>query len=135
MNLAAATSFMSESAGATHLIPGGWIQLAIADAASDELAGDVGLFLSQDCTFAELGFTLARSEQGKGHATRAAELAVEQVLRFQSVVNVRAVTDQLNHASVAVLRRLGFAQTGRRKAIFKGKACSELALAKGRHED
>lgn len=69
MNLAAATSFMSETAGATHLIPGGWIQLAIADAASDELAGDVGLFLSLDCTFAELGFTLARSEQGKGHAT------------------------------------------------------------------
>lgn len=132
MDPAAAESFLSENASVTHLNPGGWVQLAVADSVSDELVGDVGLFLSEDSTYAELGFTLARSAHGKGHATRAAELAVEQVFRLATVLEVRAVTDQLNQASVSVLRRAGFVQTGTREAVFKSKPCTEVLYARGR---
>lgn len=124
--------FLNQTASAAHLKPGEWIQLAVADVTLDELAGDVGLFLAEDCPYAELGFTLARPEQGKGHATRAAELAVAQVFRLATVLEIRAVTDQLNHASVAVLRRAKFVQKGTREAVFKGKACTELLFARGR---
>jgi RimJ/RimL family protein N-acetyltransferase len=59
-------------------------------------------------------------------------LAVAQVFRLATVLEIRAVTDQLNHASVAVLRRARFVQTGTREAVFKGKACTELLFARGR---
>ena len=132
MDTATAESFLTETASATHFKPGGWIQLAVADATLDELLGDVGLFLSEDCTYAELGFTLARHAHGRGHATRAAQLAIEQVFRVATVLEVRAVTDQLNHASVAVLRRVGFVQAGSRETLFKGKPGVELLFARSR---
>ena len=132
MDTAAAESFLTETASATHFIPGGSIQLAVADAILDELLGDVGLFLSEDRTYAELGFTLARHSHGRGHATRAAQLAIEQVFRVATVLEVRAVTDQLNHASVAVLRRVGFVQTASQDALFKGTPCVELLFARSR---
>jgi aminoglycoside 6'-N-acetyltransferase len=132
MNLAAAELFLREAALASRLVPGDWIQLAIADSVTDTLVGDVGLFLSEDCTYAELGFTLARTEHGKGHATRAVELATERVFQPSTVLEVRAVTDELNHASMAVLRRAKFAQTGTRRTIFKGKPCVEALFARDR---
>jgi RimJ/RimL family protein N-acetyltransferase len=132
MNRAAAESFLSETASASHLIPGAWIQLAVADQKTNELLGDVGLFLSENRAYAELGFTLASISQGKGHATRAAQLVIEQFFRLESIREVRAVTDELNHASVAVLSRVGFVQTGTRSAIFKGKPCVELLFARCR---
>ena len=132
MSQETAESFLNETADATHLKPGEWIQLAVAEAFADELVGDVGLFLSEDCTFAEIGFTLARPAQGKGHAARATELAVEQAFRVAAVLEVRAVTDQLNHASVAVLRRAKFVQTGMRDTVFKEKACVEILFARAR---
>jgi [ribosomal protein S5]-alanine N-acetyltransferase len=134
MSHEAAASFLSEMTGATHFKPGDWVQLAVADVATDELIGDVGLFSSEDRTFAELGFTLAKRAQGKGHATRAAELAVEQAFRVAELLEVRAVTDQLNHPSVATLGRAKFVQTGTRAAVFKGKPCVEVLFARRRGE-
>jgi [ribosomal protein S5]-alanine N-acetyltransferase len=132
MDHAAAESFLTDTASATHFNLGGWIQLAVADERTDELLGDVGLFLSGDGTYAEIGFTLARNSQGRGHATRAAQLAIEQFFRIETVREVRAITDQLNHASVAVLSRVGFVRTAARDAVFKGKPCVELLFARGR---
>lgn len=132
MSWNAAESFLNETVDVTHLLPGSWIQLAVADHASDFLTGDVGLYLSEDSTFAEIGFTLSRAAQGKGHATRASELAIQQAFRVPTVAEVRAVTDQLNHASVAVLRRVGFVQTGTRDAVFKGTRCVEVLFVRRR---
>lgn len=125
MSRDAAERFLHETADATHLQAGEWTQLAIADFGSDGLVGDLGLYLSEDCTYSEVGFTLARAGQGKGHATRATELAIEQVFRIASVAEVRAVTDRVNQASIAVLRRAGFLQTGSREAVFKDRPCIE----------
>ena len=132
MSRETAASFLHDTADATHLQPGGWIQLAVADLASDELVGDVGLFLSDDGRSSELGFTLARAEQGKGHATRAAELAVELLFRHAPVLEVRAIADQRHQASMAVLRRAGFVQTGTREALFKEEACTEVLFERRR---
>ena len=74
MDWQAAEAFLHETVEATLLLPGHWVQLAVASTASDLLLGDVGLYLAEDSTFAELGFTLTRAHQGQGHATRAAEL-------------------------------------------------------------
>jgi RimJ/RimL family protein N-acetyltransferase len=132
MSNEAAQTLLNEIVDATHLMPGHWIQLAVAEFESDALVGDVGLYLSEDDTFSEIGFTLARDQQGKGHATRAAELAVQQALRTQSVFEVRAVTDQLNQAAIAVLTRAKFVQTSTRDAVFKGKPCVEVLFARRR---
>ena len=132
MSNEAAQAFLNEIVDATHLMPGQWIQLAIADLDSDALVGDVGLYVSEDDTFSEIGFTLARTEQGKGHATRAAELAVLQALRTETVLEVRAVTDQLNQAAIAVLTRAKFVQTSTREAVFKGKPCVEVLFVRRR---
>lgn len=132
MDRDAAEDFLHETADATHLQVGEWIQLAIAESDSDGLVGDLGLYLSADCTYSEVGFTLARTAQGKGHATRATELAVEQVFRIASVAEVRAVTDRANHASIGVLRRAGFLQTGSKEAVFKGRSCIEDLFVRAR---
>jgi aminoglycoside 6'-N-acetyltransferase len=134
MSHEAARSFLSETVDATHLTPGRWTQLAIADRDSDELLGDLGLYLSEDGTFSELGFTLARAEQGKGHATRAVELAMQQAFRSRTVREIRAITDQLNQASIAVLTRARFVRTGTREAVFKGKPCMEVLFVRGSSE-
>lgn len=134
MDRATAEAFLREKAWATHLIPGGWVQLAIADHASDELVGDVGLFVSACCTYAELGFTLARKEHGKGHATRAVELSVDELFGLNTVLEIRAITDLQNHASMAVLNRAGFVQTGTQQTVFKGKPCIEALFSRGRRE-
>lgn len=132
MSQASAAAFLRETVSATHLVPGQWIQLALADGVSDFLLGDVGLYLSKDCTFAELGFTLAREHQGLGHATRAAELAVQQAFGHPTVSEIRAVTDKRNQTCVAVLTRAGFRQTGTRETVFKAKHCVELLFARVR---
>lgn len=134
MSVESAKAFLLSTANATHLKPGSWIQLAIAEADADTLIGDVGLFLSADCAFASLGFTLARPHHGQGHATRAVELAIAQALRVASVNEVRAMTDQQNHASIAVLRRAQFTQVGAQEAVYKGKPCVELLFARPRAE-
>jgi aminoglycoside 6'-N-acetyltransferase len=134
MTWEAAEAFLHETVEATHLLPGHWVQLAVASTASDLLLGDVGLYLSDDSTFAELGFTLARAHQGQGHAARAAELAIQQALRVPTLREVRAVTDQLNHASISVLTRAAFVQTGTREAVFKGKPCLEVLFVRKRGE-
>lgn len=133
MSEEAASAFLRATANATHLEPDGWIQLAIAAADTDEVIGDVGLYVSADLTRSEIGFTLARPYHGRGHASRAIELAVQQAfVVVPTVLEVTAVTDERNRASVAVLRRTGFVQTGTREAIFKRMPCVELLFARPR---
>jgi hypothetical protein len=65
--------FIEEMAAADHLVPGDWVQLAVADASSDVMLGDVGLYVDPPQQEAEVGFTLSRAAQGAGHATRVFE--------------------------------------------------------------
>ena len=126
MSLEAARAFIDEMASTSALQRGNWVQLAIADPISDEILGDVGLYLEHDQSASEIGFTLCRAAQGKGHATRAVSLSLSILFAASSVPFVQAVTDARNLSSVRVLERTGFTHTSVRQTVFKGEPCTEL---------
>ncbi len=110
----------------TFATGGRWIQLAIAHAASDALLGDMGLFLSEDRSYGEIGFTLCAAAQGQGHATRAALAATELLFALTEAREVRGITDARNRPSARVLERAGFEQVLVQQSVFKGEPCTEL---------
>jgi RimJ/RimL family protein N-acetyltransferase len=127
-----ALRFIEEMAAADHLVSGDWVQLAIADASSDVMLGDVGLYVDPLQQEAEVGFTLSRAAQGVGHATRAVEAAVDLLFAVSAVHSVRAVTDARNAASIAVLGRAGFRRVFEQQAQFKGETCTEIVFLRMR---
>lgn len=126
MSIADARVFIDEMARVSSLRPGDWVQLAIADSKSNEILGDVGLFLEPDQSAGEIGFTLCRSAQGQGHASRAVSLSLSLLFAASSVPVVRAVTDARNLDSVRVLERTGFVMSSVQHTVFKGEPCIEL---------
>jgi len=119
-------AFVQEMSAAPALRPGSWIQLTIADATSNRILGDVGLYLEPDESAAEIGFTLSRAAQGKGHAVRAVGLSLSLVFAASSVPFVRAVTDSRNASSIRVLEQTKFTKSSTQRAMFKGEECTEL---------
>ena len=126
MSRAQAAAFVERMAPMAALVPGDWIQLAIAEAGSDRLIGDVGVHLAADGATAEIGFTLGREAQGRGHAVRAVELARSLVFSCSTARLVRAVTDARNQGSVRVLERAGFTRLAERQTLFKEELCTEF---------
>ncbi len=126
MTLPQAQAFIDEMAGVATLRTGEWIQLAIAEPGTDRLIGDLGLFLDADGAAAELGFTLCREAQGRGHATRAVRAATGLVHAACAARTVRGVTDARNRASMRVLERAAFSRSHTQDAVFKGEACTEV---------
>jgi RimJ/RimL family protein N-acetyltransferase len=121
-----ACAFLAQMAPIAALVPGDWVQLAIAEAGSDRLIGDVGVHLETDGSAAEIGFTLGREAQGRGHATRAVRSALALIFASTAVALVRGVTDARNLRSIRVLERAGFAREAERQVFFKGEYCKEF---------
>ena len=94
------------------LQPDQWTQIAVADAETDALLGDMGLHLSKNSSQAEIGITLARSAQGQGHATRAVTLATELLFSETPITRIRAWADIRNTPSRDLMIRCGFTETG-----------------------
>ena len=70
-----------EDMSKVRLFPlGVWIQLGIAEEQTNDLIGDVGVWVSADDREAEIGFTLAREAQGSGLGTE----AVRQLIDLRS---------------------------------------------------
>jgi RimJ/RimL family protein N-acetyltransferase len=78
----------------------------VADKATGRLIGHVGLSPLFDGV--EVGFGIARSEQGKGYATEAVSRACAWGFERFSLLAILGVTDAENAASQRVLRRCGF---------------------------
>jgi RimJ/RimL family protein N-acetyltransferase len=80
----------------------------IADAASGAPLGLCGVdeWFADDTT--QIGYFLAAAARGKGYTTRAVRLLTEWLFDL-GAAKVFATTETLNVASVAVLRRAGFA--------------------------
>lgn len=127
-----ALAFLREMAAAPLLAPGQWTQLGIADPATSALIGDIGVFLAEDASFAEIGFTLARAAQGRGCASAAVDGTVAMLLRHSRAGQVVAVTDVRNLASIRLLERTGFTRGETRSAMYKGEACDEIVFTRGR---
>lgn len=103
---------------------GQWTQIAVSEAGSDFLIGDMGWHLSESGREIELGITLARAAQGLGHATRAIRLAIDHLSGTTQVSRFKAYADLRNAPSRALLRRSGFTSLG--TEIAEGGIAEEI---------
>jgi [ribosomal protein S5]-alanine N-acetyltransferase len=129
MTDAKALEFLNEVQTAPLFEPGAWVQIGIAEPDSEKLLGDIGLFLNQDATEAEIGFTLARPAHGRGLATAAVRAALHLVFEATSVQRVLGITDARNLASIRLLERVGMRRIDEREVEFRGERCVEWVYA------
>ena len=120
-----ALEFLCEMNEARLFKPGEWVQLGIAESESDQLIGDIGLFLSEDGLTGKVGFILAPSAQGRGIASSAVRQALRIFFRGTSARHVEGITDTRNTASIRLLERIGFRHHETRNTVFRGEACAE----------
>ena len=93
------------------LIPsaGNWLQLAIHDQETGELLGDLALHsLDQEGLSFEIGFTLARVNQGKGIALEALSRLIQYLFAEVGAISVVANCDMRNMSAIRLLLSLGF---------------------------
>jgi [ribosomal protein S5]-alanine N-acetyltransferase len=120
-----ATKFLSAMASNPFLQPGSWSQIAIADAQSDALLGDIGLLHTSDQSQVEIGFTLAPMAQGRGLASIAVRAAIDVAFAHTKAARVLATTDERNIRSIALLERIGMQRIETKQAKFRGEPCVE----------
>jgi 8-oxo-dGTP diphosphatase len=120
-------------------LAGDWIEHASADRAANKahhfalvhegvLAGCAGLRLSRDKKSAELGYWLGKKFWGQGLAKEVAGRLVSWGFATLSVARITATVAADNEASIAVLRRAGFAQTGAGKQVFQCRPGAKLPV-------
>jgi 8-oxo-dGTP diphosphatase len=93
-------------------------QFAIIDEADGSLLGSAGLRLSTDGKSATLGYWLGRRYWGQGLGREAAEQMVRWGFAHLAVEEIDASTATDNAASMKVLKRIGFRETGTGSAVF-----------------
>ena len=103
-----ALHFLRDVSKSKPLAPGRWRQIGIALKKDNTLIGDMGWFLNADQTEVELGITLAREFQNRGHASGAMRMATHHVFASSPVKRVVAWSDVRNLASMRMIQRLGF---------------------------
>ena len=81
-----------------------------------------------------IGFILHPDFWGRGLAREALEAVIERVFATSSVEALTADVDPRNAASLGLLRRLGFVETGRAQATSEvgGELCDSVYLALAR---
>ena len=127
-----ALDYLRHMHGTELLRPGAWCQIGIADADSQVLVGDIGLFIASDGGHAEIGFTLSRESQGRGLATAAVRAAIALVFEHTRVERVLAMADARNLPSVRLLERVGMQRIETRDTEFRGEPCVEHVYAASR---
>jgi RimJ/RimL family protein N-acetyltransferase len=125
-----ARAFLAEMAHAPFWVPGQWFQLAVVQTGADtepgQLMGDIGLCLRlEGGAHVEIGFSLARSAQGRGLGAAAVQQATQLVFAQTAAQRVVAITDTRNTPAARLLQRLGFAPTNTLDAVFNGLPCQE----------
>ena len=129
MTDAAAIAFIASMHAAAPFCNGEWLQVGIADAGTGRLLGDMGLHLSDDGAEGEIGFTLARSEQGRGAGVDAVTVALRLFFACTGVERVIGVTDARNEPSIRLLERVGMQRIKSAAAVFRGEPCVEYTYA------
>jgi RimJ/RimL family protein N-acetyltransferase len=117
--------------------PGKWFQFAVEVKADGALAGDCALLIAKSTPrMGEIGYTFARSYQGKGLATEAVRAMVDFALHSMRLNRVIATMDCRNARSIALTERLGMRREGHfiQNVWFKGKWCDEYLYAVLRDE-
>ena len=130
--VAQARAFIASMEQVVPGTPGAWYQLAICLRDTDKHVGDCAFrVLPDEPRQAEIGFTLARPQQGHGYATEAVGRLLGHLFGALELHRVRAICDVENPASARVLERLGFRREGQfiENAWFKGHWSSEYLYA------
>lgn len=135
MSEAEALSFLAEMSEAPLFTPGDWVQLGIAERETDQLIGDIGVFVSADGLTGEIGFTLAPPAQGRGVATAAVRQTLHLLFGVTRVKQVLGITDSRNVRSVRLLERVGFRHLESRRTVFRGEPCVEEVYVLARNDD
>ena len=102
-----------------------WFQIGIADKATDELIGDIGVCRRSPGDTVEIGYTLAPAVQGLGLATEACGAVIDLALRHVGITTVVAVIDSRNTSAILLAKRLGMVLAHTETAEFKGHSCLE----------
>jgi len=103
-------------------------QFAIVQNATGALIGCAGLRLSRDHKSADLGYWLGRRHWGEGFGAEAAARLTEWGFAEFSVAKITATVAAENAASIAILRRAGFAQTGKGTQAFLCRSGAKLPV-------
>ena len=106
---------------ALHVVPAEWAagtaaSVAVADAATDELLGAVGLTVGRDRT-GEVGYWTAPQARGRGVAVRAARLHTAWGVTAAGLARVELLTDVRNTASQRVAEKAGFVREGVARSV------------------
>jgi RimJ/RimL family protein N-acetyltransferase len=110
--LDAVRALVEEMAQVPLFVPGRGVQLGIRRAVDDVFVGDVYVNVLADSPWeAELGVTVARFDQGRGHARDAITAVLDGVLG-SAVNKVIAYVDTRNEASLRLFDRVGFRREG-----------------------
>ena len=90
-----------------------WLAWSIRDRATGTVVGDIGFHGPPDERGSvEIGYSIAPTWRRRGLATEALRAFLAWALQRPEITAVRAETESSNHASIAILRRLGFEETG-----------------------
>jgi RimJ/RimL family protein N-acetyltransferase len=121
--------FLAEASVMTLFVPAQWFQIGVADSTTDLLIGDIGICVREDAREAEIGFSVRRESQGRGHATDSVRSAIKMIFDYTSVDRVIAVTDARNLPSIRLLEHVGMKKTAAQNAVFRGQPCVEFTFA------
>jgi 8-oxo-dGTP diphosphatase len=88
-------------------------QFALVEASSGALIGVAGLRMAKGQKTAELGYWLGRAYWGQGYGLEAARRLADWAFAALPIHQMTAMVAADNDVSVAVLNRLGFAQSGK----------------------
>jgi len=103
-------------------------QFALVEEASGTLIGCAGLRLSRDGKSADLGYWLGRKFWRKGFGLEVATRLTSWGLAEMQINRVTATVAEDNEASLAVLRRAGFFETGKGTKAFLCRAEAKLPV-------
>ncbi len=113
-----AEALVAESTALDGPTPGDWWMITIADPDDTTVLGDLAVHLTGDARTAEVGYTLGRSEWGRGYATEALDALVTHLFETVGVTRVEGKLHPDNPASAMVLERVGMLFEGHTKLSF-----------------
>ena len=116
------------AAAAADRASGAAQQFAITLHASGKMIGCAGLRLSRDGHSADLGYWIGRKYWRHGYGLEAASRLTAWGLAELRIARVTATVAEDNEASIAILGRAGFAQTGKGKQAFQCRAEAKLPV-------
>ena len=125
MALSQSIDFLQSQISKTSHAPGTWRQLAIADLKSDLLIGDIGVWLSADCSQAGFGISITPAAQGNRYGVECVRGLIGLLFSATPVAEVVANADVRNFACLAVLAQSGMRHIDTRQAEYKGEICTE----------